>query len=124
MAAGASVMATSFSELPAGIDLRMNWQVGDHFADTAEDRNPSQVAAKDANHSCSSGMSVIAIDCVPRDGHPSIADLFTISSLFPLAGLQGIQVGSRHQNAATTGTKGSARAFRRAFDWQQRCRLR
>ena len=29
MAAGASVMATSFSELPAGIDLRMNWQVGE-----------------------------------------------------------------------------------------------
>jgi hypothetical protein len=46
------------------------------------------------------------------------------SSLFPVAGLQGIQVGSRRQNVATTGTKGSERAFRRAFDWQQRCRLR
>ena len=47
-----------------------------------------------------------------------------VSSLFPLAALQEIRIGSRRRNAATTGTTGYARAFHRAFDWQQRCRLR
>jgi hypothetical protein len=39
-------------------------------------------------------------------------------------GLLATRLGSRRQNAATTGTKGYGRASRRAFDWQQRCRLR
>jgi|HubBroStandDraft_6_1064221.scaffolds.fasta_scaffold1281154_2 hypothetical protein len=33
-------------------------------------------------------------------------------------------LGSTRRNAAKGGTTGYARAFRRAFDWQQRCRLR
>jgi hypothetical protein len=36
----------------------------------------------------------------------------------------GILFGSRPHTVAKAETKGYARAFRRAFDWQQRCRLR
>jgi hypothetical protein len=35
-----------------------------------------------------------------------------------------LHLGSKPRNAATTETTGYARAFRRAFDWQQRRRLR
>jgi len=35
-----------------------------------------------------------------------------------------LHLGSKPRNAATTETTGYARAFRRAFDWQPRCRLR
>jgi hypothetical protein len=36
----------------------------------------------------------------------------------------GLQIGSKGHTAAKFGTTGCARAFRRAFDWHQRCRLR
>src|ERR1700721_2139599 len=39
-------------------------------------------------------------------------------------GLPETPVGSKPRNAAKAGTKGYAPVFRRAFDWQQRCRLR
>ena len=41
----------------------------------------------------------------------------------PLVELLVIRLGSRRQNAATTGTKGYGRASRRAFDLRLRCRL-
>jgi hypothetical protein len=47
-----------------------------------------------------------------------------ISALFPLAGLQGTQVGSTRHIDAKAETTGYARAFRRAFDSQPQDRLR
>jgi hypothetical protein len=47
-----------------------------------------------------------------------------ISALFPLAGLQGTQVGSTRHIDAKAETTGYARAFRRAFDSQPQGRLR
>jgi hypothetical protein len=35
-----------------------------------------------------------------------------------------LHLGSKPRTAATAETTGYARGFRRAFDWQQRCRLR
>jgi hypothetical protein len=41
-----------------------------------------------------------------------------------LIGVREPQVGNRRHIAATAETTGYVRAFRRAFDWQQICRLR
>jgi hypothetical protein len=50
--------------------------------------------------------------------------LRTFSSPFPVVASLELQAGSKPRTAAKAGTTGCARAFRRAFDWQQRCRLR
>ncbi len=46
-----------------------------------------------------------------------------IVGLIRVVGLWEAPGGSRHQNAATTGTKGYGRASRHVFDWQPRGRL-
>lgn len=55
-----------------------------------------------------------------------VARAYTGKSSFRFrpVGLREIQVGSRCQNAATTGTRGCAPDSHRAFDWQPRDRLR
>src|SRR5579864_1952667 len=46
-----------------------------------------------------------------------------VSCPIPLIEALGTRFGSTRHTAARAGTKGCARAFRHAFDWQQRCRL-
>ncbi len=48
----------------------------------------------------------------------------SVSLQFRLAETREAQIGSRPHTVAKAETKDSAQAFRRAFDWQQRCRLR
>jgi hypothetical protein len=43
---------------------------------------------------------------------------------FPVIALLETRFGSRLHTVAKSETMGYARAFRHAFDWQQRCRLR
>ena len=47
-----------------------------------------------------------------------------VSSPFRLVEVLATQFGSRRHTAATAGTTGYAPTFRRASDWQPRCRLR
>lgn len=55
---------------------------------------------------------------------PSLPAVWGVSPWFRQAGAREPRIGSRPHNVAKAETTGYARAFRRAFDWQQRCRLR
>ena len=55
---------------------------------------------------------------------PVFSAVWSVSLQFHLVGALGTRFGNRRHNAAKAETTGYARAFRRACDSQQRCRLR
>ena len=56
------------------------------------------------------------------EGQERKIDVLRVSLQLRRAEVRETQVGSKPRSAARAETMGYARAFRRAFDWQRRCR--
>ena len=99
------------------------WQ--DHRALCESGRRRNDAAAWSASTASVAAASVgWLVSSVRKVGHEHTSSVGRSSCRFRLAGAQETQVGSTPRTAAKGETTGCGLKPRRAFDWQQRCRLR